>query len=389
MEVTIAAAVAFTAANFLAWGHWPICRRVAAGAPSQPFGVLMVVTQTACAWAACCCSPHFFGALVADSTHPLAVLCVVGGGAALAIGDFAAAAAIEELGVAVGGPVCFSCMLIVGSIGNFLLEGSAHPGLLWLGIAGCMAAVLADSQSHSHDVAAVDRLALAKADSAAEMAPQTAQQVVPPQTASPEVPRHKIDIAVPPLEGGASSAEEPTPAPRPPSHRVSLRASDSNFKKGMVVAVGGGAVGGLWTVLSTLASRVHALDPLVLLFYFHLGELLFITPVVLLFGRLFGGVTSARRLYAMVRALSRWQALWTCAAGLCIAVGYLCYFATKGAVPRAVAYAFGCSAGSTGMVYGLCCFGEYAGAARSKKALLLLALLLYPSAIATLALSMI
>ena len=82
------------------------------------------------------------------------------------------------------------------------------------------------------------------------------------------------------------------------------------------------------------------------------------------------------------------QALWTCAAGACIAVGYLCYFATKKGVPRPVMFAFGCAAGATGMVWGLGYFGEYAGAPLRKKALLLLALALYPSSITLIALSM-
>ncbi len=45
------------------------------------------------------------------------------------------------------------------------------------------------------------------------------------------------------------------------------------------------------------------------------------------------------------------------------------------------------AAGSTGMVYGLLAFSEYKGASRNKKALLLLALGLYPSSIALIALS--
>ena len=94
----------------------------------QPFGVLLVVVQTVCAWGACAVQgASFWEGLAADSQHPLAIACVVLGGAALAVGDFSAAAAIEKLGVAVGGPVCFSCMLICGSVGDFALEGSARP----------------------------------------------------------------------------------------------------------------------------------------------------------------------------------------------------------------------------------------------------------------------
>ena len=64
--------------------------------------------------------------------------------------------------------------------------------------------------------------------------------------------------------------------------------------------------------------------------------------MVLVYGRLFGGATRLGPLLRLMRGLRRRQAAWTAAAGLCIAVGYLCYFATRGVVPRAVAYAFGC-----------------------------------------------
>jgi drug/metabolite transporter (DMT)-like permease len=132
--------------NFIFWGHWPICAKLAA-APSQPFGVVMVFAQTLCAWLACASRGNaFFVSLAADSQHPVAVLCVLLGGAALAIGDFSAAAAIEKLGVAVGGPVCFSCMLICGQIGDFALEGSSHPPLLFAGVLMCIFAVVADSR---------------------------------------------------------------------------------------------------------------------------------------------------------------------------------------------------------------------------------------------------
>ena len=52
----------------------------------------MVLVQTLVAWAACIAQgTSFVEALAADSTHPLAVLSVVLGGVALAVGDFSAA----------------------------------------------------------------------------------------------------------------------------------------------------------------------------------------------------------------------------------------------------------------------------------------------------------
>ena len=165
--------VALVVVNFLFWGHWPICAKMA-GAPPQPFGVVMVLTQTGCAFLACFASgDRFFDALAADShASPTAVFCVLLGGAALAIGDFSAAAAVERLGLAVGGPVCFSCMLICGAIGDFLLEGSAHPLLLFGGVAGCMCAVVADSQSHPPK----RRSSLASADGAQAVAAATEEK---------------------------------------------------------------------------------------------------------------------------------------------------------------------------------------------------------------------
>ena len=81
--------------------------------------------------------------------------------------------------------------------------------------------------------------------------------------------------------------------------------------------------------------------------------------------------------------------MWTCAAGLAIAGGYVCYFATKGSVPRPVSYAFGCSAGtSTGCIWGLLGFREYKGASWRRVRLLLIALALYPLSIVLIAFSM-
>ena len=69
---------------------------------------------------------------------------------------------------------------------------------------------------------------------------------------------------------------------------------------------------------------------------------------------------------------------------MCIAVGYLCYFAELHAgISSPVAFGFGCAAGITGMLYGLFVFKEYHGATRLKTMLLLLALTLYPLSIAT------
>ena len=294
----------------------------------------------------------------------------------LAVGDFSAFAAAERLGVAVGGPVCFSCMLMTGSIGDYLLEGSANPPLLLAGIVGCLCAVLADSQSHATKAHPVEQTGLARADSAAAM--EVGVQPTPAQQELGDL-GSTAPVTAATKTTGASLDE------LPPQQQSKRR---NDFALGMVVAVGGGVIGGLWTVLSTLASHVHEMRPLVLLFYFHVGELLFIVPVVLVYGGLFGGTTRARVLWRMMRVLTRRQVLWTLASGLCIALGYLFYFGTKGRVPRPVAFGFGCAAGSTSMLYGLLCFREYVGAPLRKKALLLIALLLYPSSIALIAASM-
>ena len=75
------ATVGLVVANFLAWGHWPICAKLGS-APPQPFGVLMVLAQAASAWLACLAhGAEFVDALVQDSASPLAIFCVVSGGA--------------------------------------------------------------------------------------------------------------------------------------------------------------------------------------------------------------------------------------------------------------------------------------------------------------------
>ena len=366
----------------------------------------MVFMQTMFAWLSCCARGTTFAAeLWEDSAHPAAISCVVFGGAALAVGDFSAAAAIERLGVAVGGPVCFSCMLMCGSLGDYLLEGSAHPYLFFGGVTGCIGAVLADSQSHPRRPRLP--LPLASADAAAATAPAAAIETPTTQAAcdvelsgnksSPGSPGSPESLSFAPTSESSadvlsneSSQRSTTKFAAPPSASASMASQPrpNEFRLGMAVAICGGIIGGLWTVLSTLASRVHQLSPFSLLFYFHLGESMFIIPVVLIYGRLFGGVMSIRALRSQVSSLTRRQAFWSSAAGLCIALGYLFYFATKGSVPRQVAYAFGCSAGVTGMVWGIAYFAEYKGAARWKKMLLLLAICLYPSSISLIALSL-
>ena len=117
------AAVGMVLVNFLAWGHWPICAKMA-NAESQAFGVVMVAVQTLLAWALCITTGGSVFVAEALSVNPLAALSVITGGAALAIGDFAAAAAIGCIGVAVGGPVTFSMMLIGGTTLDYFLEGN-------------------------------------------------------------------------------------------------------------------------------------------------------------------------------------------------------------------------------------------------------------------------
>ena len=78
------------------------------------------------------------------------------------------------------------------------------------------------------------------------------------------------------------------------------------------------------------------------------------------FGCLFQQETELARLGAQVRGLTRRQVVWTSSAGVCIAVGYLCYFAELHAgISSPVAFGFGCAAGITGMLYGLFVFKEY------------------------------
>lgn len=371
-------AVLLTVANFLTWGHWPVFAKFAQ-APTQPFGVVMVAVQTLAAGVLCLATPGFV-----DSRHPEAVLSVFVGGAALAVGDFSAAAAVERLGIAVGAPVCFSCMLLTGAVGDFLLEGSAHPGRFFGGVALCMCAVVSESQSHPRRSApslAPADLAAATAAVELEAAPAAAELRVVAATALTDAVLSERSI-----DGGRTAEKQ-----QQSSSSGSGSGGSREFRMGMAVAVGGGVVGGLWTVLSTAASHAHgALHPLVLLWWFHLGEATFIVPVVLVYGRLFAtGTTTLSALRGAVRALRPRQLAWTSLAGLAIAAGYGCYFATKGTVPRPVSYVFGCAAGtSMGVVWGLLVFREYEGVSWRKTSLLLLALALYPTSIAFSALSM-
>ena len=206
--------VALVVVNFLFWGHWPICAKMA-GAPPQPFGVVMVLTQTGCAFLACFASgDRFFDALAADShASPTAVFCVLLGGAA-----------VERLGLAVDGPVCFSCMLICGAIGDFLLEGSAHPLLLFGGVAGCMCAVVADSQSHPPK----RRSSLASADGAQAVAAATEEERL----------ESEVERAIRVIKQAEGVA---TASPVPPTHLALAEDEGGEEKQGVAGAGAPGA----------------------------------------------------------------------------------------------------------------------------------------------------
>lgn len=107
-------AVGLVVFNFVFWGHWTICQKFAGyhdarctkanPIPSaQAFAVIMVVAQCAATLLLCLTfgyvkidgSPDFtndtFTAAIArDSSHTTSVALVMAGGAALAVGDFAA-----------------------------------------------------------------------------------------------------------------------------------------------------------------------------------------------------------------------------------------------------------------------------------------------------------
>eukprot|EP00966_Prymnesium_polylepis_P292052 6744655-Prymnesium_polylepis.1 len=69
-------------------------------------------------------------------------------------------------------------MLVTGAFGDFLLEGSAHPWLLFAGVACSISAVVTDSRSHPSP-AQDDLTKLASADAAAVTTTTTVTAAVP------------------------------------------------------------------------------------------------------------------------------------------------------------------------------------------------------------------
>jgi len=159
-----AGAYCLLAINFIAWGHWTICSKLS-NARAQPFAVIMIFAQCFATTLLCtgfgslemgasdgsAQADSFFTVLGRESQYTAALVAVTAGGGALAVGDFAAAAAVELLGVAVGGPVTFTTGLIGGMLVDYFMDGCAKPGYLLVGGLCAVAALVCDSQSHQAD----------------------------------------------------------------------------------------------------------------------------------------------------------------------------------------------------------------------------------------------
>ena len=146
-----------------------------------------------------------------------------------------------------------------------------------------------------------------------------------------------------------------------------------------------GICGSMWSPLATfarpLSPKVHRGmgNPFVCLFLFVVGELIALPSVVLLSSFLSGVPVDAAW-----REVTPAKAFYACMGGFNIGGGYLVYFVSSTIVPPTVAFAISvCNPLLTILVD--MCRGEFAGYTRTAMLRVLLSVLLYISAIATLA----
>ena len=375
------AATALVACTFLAWGHWPIFQRMCKPKSPQAFFLAMVLYQTACCVLICLTagnvSGSFWAALAADvaADHGAAALALAAlGGGALAVGEFLTTIAINALGVAVGAPMIWSLALIGGMGADYLIAGGGRLGIMLAGMGVALIAFLADSQSHPGATEAALPLTSDLATGSTSIKAEQATGGI--KAASSSTWRCELPTA--------SDGLKPTPATS-----WTLRRADGGGKLLLLAAVGGMALA-CWTALSTLAVRVlPTLGPYSLLLAFQLGEAACTLPVLLAYSRADPrSPRSVRALLQGVRGLSGKGHAGAAAAGCAISVGYWCYFITRGVIPRSIAYGVSQACGVVGMLYGAFIFGEFAAAPRHKTALLGIALVCYPTAVALMALSL-
>ena len=431
-------AAAMIAVTFVVWGHWPVFQRLSRStAPVQTFFASLVLYQTLTTSVLCLTAGavdgFFLSSFVLEAREhagpvAIAVITTACGGASLALGEFLTAVAIEELGVAVGAPMIWSLALVGGMLGNYLIDGVKRPAPMLAGMGLALIAFLCDSQSHydaekltpsakSEEEPSVYARPTAFSGGKASQSTPRAQVVGIAESSTgssvPEVAQTGTD----PVNGEASDVEEalektcsngdaPTFCPSMksctihggestqlaraaftcfPSRRY-VRPRSSSRK--LLLALSGGLGLAGWTALSTLSSRAFVLSPYALALSFQLGELLATLPILFIYGAVCRITPrTPAQVWHSLAGYGRRGHVCAFASGAAIAIGYWLYFITRGVIDRPIAYGAAQACGLVPLVYGAVVFGEYRHAPLRNKLLLGAALIFYPAAVATMALS--
>lgn len=336
------------------WGVWPALRRISNDASSQAFSVVMVFSQYVTTCGICFFlgsitergssmfpEPSFAWAIVDDSGKTLSILLLLVGGCCIAYGDSAATMAIEHLGLALGGPMVFGISLSFGTAFDFVLQRkntTSEAVLLFMAVVCVFWAIYIDACSHEHNMdkaktAPVSlphqtleknkKMPYRKCKSMINMdaaKPQSSLLAIP-QHAFVDVECSKKSMEIPLLPNVATHA-----IPRPRAIKLALA-------WGMVMAC--------WSACSTAATDVDSMYFYSLFFWFQTGEVIGIVPSVMMQLKIAGDPKNLRDVLREIRSMTLSDVACSATAGIFVAVGYFCYFATSDTIPRATAFAFG------------------------------------------------
>lgn len=319
---------------WLFWGSWPLCRKQGQTGNAE-FGITYVVTQVFVTMVLCFSmgmmrfegKRHFdersFPEVLREEVQERfgAILLSAFAGAVLCAGDFIMACAIDVFGVVVACPIGFGIALTAGTTMNYVIEPEADPRLLFPGVLACLLGMLCDAASH----------ALPDANEYGKTSSNGSSN-------GTDESSHKWYHWFLPLSGGVCCAS--------------------------------------FGPISTAAATFGELDPYAVYFFFMIGQLLMVLPMISIYTM--AVEASARSWRAPLLVLQRYADVsrkspkglyWNCMAGVATGGGYFLYFIGSPVVSRAVGFIFGTSGLLLSIFAGIFVFKEYTHASRRKKAL--------------------
>lgn len=367
-------------------------RRYSKGASSQAFSIVMVFAQylttcTLCFWLGSMTErgssnfpePSFAYGMVTDSTKVMSIILLLLGGCFIGYGDSAATMAIEHLGLGLGGPIVFGLSLSLGTVFDFVLQRdntTSEAVLLFIAVACVFTAIHIDANSYQHNLN----------KNATKMAQVTLSTKKPKKD---DVALRKSKSMVHLEQGGPQTSllnnkdlYQPVSTEAPPCVAV----HEIERPRAIKLALVGGVIMACWSPCSTAATYVDTMFFYSLFFWFQTGELVGIIPSVLIQINAAGDPKTFRDVVRDITSMTFVEVICASTAGVFVAIGYFCYFATSSSIPRATAFAIGsCSPlVNKGVAY---MFNEYEEFSWKGKFYLLFSAFLYALAIYLLYLS--